>query len=415
MTLKNAFLFTLKWIFICVLIGVFSGSASAFFLVSLEKVTQFREINRWIIWLLPIGGLCIGLLYHYYGNDVIKGNNLLLEEYDNPKKTIPLKMAPLVFFGTLITHLFGGSAGREGTAVQMSGAIADQFKGLFKLNNSDRKTLIILGISAGFASIFGTPLAGALFALEVLYFSKIDFKSILLSFLTAYIAYFTVEFWQVKHTHYHIPFVPEITWKVFLWVILVSIFFGLTSMLFSRTAHFWGRLFSKTILYTPLRPFVGGIILVVAIYFIGNTKYIGLGIPSIIEAFTIPNAPYDFLFKILFTGFTLGAGFKGGEVTPLFFVGATLGSSLSVFVPLPIALLAGMGFVAVFSGATHTPIACTVMGMELFGVESGLFIGISCLIAYFFSGSVGIYHSQIVKGAKYHLYQRFKRKDLTDF
>ena len=415
MNLKKTALLIIKWIFICVLIGVFSGCASAFFLVSLEWVTQYREFHNWIIWLLPIGGLCIGLLYHFYGSEVVKGNNLLLEEYENPKKTIPLKMAPMVLVSTLITHLFGGSAGREGTAVQMSGAIADQFTGVFKLNNSDRKTLIILGISAGFASVFGTPLAGALFALEVLYFSKITYKSIVLSFITAYIAYFTVEFWHVKHTHYSIPNVPQLTIINFSWIIVAGVLFGLTAMLFSRSTHLWGKLFSKYIKDAPLRPFIGGLILVVAIYFIGTTKYIGLGIPSIVESFSTTNQWYDFLLKILFTGFTLGAGFKGGEVTPLFFVGATLGSVLSIYIPLPIALLAGMGFVAVFSGATHTPIACTVMGMELFGIESGLFIGIACVVAYYSSGSVGIYNSQIVKGAKYKLYQRKKKKNLEDF
>ncbi|POY35920.1 chloride channel protein [Flavobacterium alvei] len=415
MNLKNTILLSFKWIFICVLIGIFSGSASAFFLVSLEWVTQFREHNNWIIWLLPVGGLYIGWLYYKYGTTVVKGNNLLLEEYENPQKTIPFRMAPMVLISTLITHLFGGSAGREGTAVQMSGAIADQFTTYFKLDNSDRRTLIILGISAGFASVFGTPLAGAIFALEVLYFSKINLKSSVLSFVVAYIAYFTVEILQVKHTHYSIPEVPEISVNVIWYSIAVGIVFGLAAMIFSRTTHFWGRLFAKTIEYAPLRPFVGGLILVIAIYLMGTTKFIGLGIPSIVESFSTANTPYDFLLKILFTGFTLGAGFKGGEVTPLFFVGATLGSALSVVVPLPIALLAGMGFVAVFSGATHTPIACTVMGMELFGIESGVFIGIACLVAYFASGSVGIYHSQIVKGAKYKLYQRFKRKNLADF
>lgn len=415
MNLKNTIFLSLKWIFICVLTGIFSGSASAFFLVALEWVTQFREHNNWIIWLLPIGGLYIGWLYHQYGKTVVKGNNLLLEEYENPQKTIPFKMAPMVLLSTLITHLFGGSAGREGTAVQMGGAIADQFTRILKLDDSDRKTLIILGISAGFASVFGTPLAGAIFALEVLYFSKISLKSSILSFLVAYAAYFTVEFWQVEHTHYQIPEIPEMSLHLIPWIIVASIAFGLAAMLFSRTTHFWARLFAKTIEYPPLRPFVGGLVLVIAIYLMGTTQYIGLGIPSIVDSFSNASQSHDFLLKILFTGFTLGAGFKGGEVTPLFFVGATLGSALSLVIPLPIALLAGMGFVAVFSGATHTPIACTVMGMELFGLESGLFIGIACLVAYFSSGSIGIYHSQIVKGAKYHLYQRFKRKDLEDF
>lgn len=412
--IKKTISLSLKWIFICVLIGFFSGSASAFLLVALEWAAEYRGENSWIIWLLPIGGLIIGLAYHYYGSSAVRGNNLLLEEYETPKKTIPLKMAPLVLFGTIITHLFGGSAGREGTAVQMGGSIADQFTGIFKLDNSDRKTIIILGISAGFASVFGTPLAGAIFALEVLYFSKVSYKSIILSFLVAFIAYFTVEIWAVKHIHYSIPIVPDININILLWIILISIFFGIAAMLFSRSTHFWSTLFSK-IKYPPLRPFIGGMLFAVAIYFIGTTKYLGLGVPIIVNSFSEPSAYYDFLAKILFTGFTLGAGFKGGEVTPLFFIGATLGSALSLFVPLPIALLAGMGFVAVFSGATHTPIACTIMGIELFGIQSGAYIGIACFIAYLASGSVGIYHSQIVRGPKYHLYQKLKRKKLDHF
>ncbi|MFQ3174364.1 MAG: H+/Cl- antiporter ClcA [Flavobacterium sp.] len=412
--IKKTILLSLKWIFICALIGFFSGSASAFLLVALEWAANYRGQNNWIIWLLPIGGLVIGYGYHYYGASVAKGNNLLLEEYETPKKTIPLKMAPLVLFGTIITHLFGGSAGREGTAVQMGGAVADQFTAIFKLDNSERRTLIILGISAGFASVFGTPFAGALFALEVLYFSKVSYKSIILSFLVAFIAYYTVEIWAVKHTHYSIPIVPALNLNILLWIIPISILFGLSAMLFSRSTHYWGILFSK-IKYPPLRPFVGGILFAITIYFIGSTKYLGLGVPSIVESFSKPSEYYDFLAKIVLTGLTLGAGFKGGEVTPLFFIGATLGSALSLLVPLPIALLAGMGFVAVFSGATHTPVACTIMGMELFGIQSGAYIGLACFIAYLASGSIGIYHSQIVKGPKYHLYQKLKRKKLDNF
>jgi len=408
---KKILLTVFKWISICLLTGFLSGSASAFFLVSLEFVTQFRMHHTWIIWLLPIGGLLIGFLYHYYGESVVKGNNLLLEEYENPKKVIPLKMAPLVLLGTLLTHLFGGSAGREGTAVQMGGAIADQFTKFFQLDNSERKMLIILGISAGFASVFGTPLAGAIFALEVLFFSKINLKSIVLSFFVAYIAYFTVEFWQIQHTHYNIPIVPEIDFTTLFYTIIIGILSGLAALLFSRSTHFWGSFFSKNIKFPPLRPFIGGIVLAIAIAGFGFTKFSGLGVPVIVDSFSNANPWYDFLLKILFTGFTLGAGFKGGEVTPLFFIGATLGSALSIIVPLPIALLAGMGFVAVFSGATHTPIACTIMGMELFGIQPGIFIAIACIVAYFSSGSIGIYKSQIVKGPKYNLYQKFKKED----
>ncbi|MBS7231031.1 voltage-gated chloride channel family protein [Flavobacterium psychroterrae] len=403
--LKEIFLTTLKWILICFLIGILSGSASAFFLAALEWVTQFRIHHDWIIWLLPFGGLLVGLSYHYWGESVAKGNNLLLEEYENPTKVIPIKMAPLVLLGTLLTHLFGGSAGREGTAVQMGGAISDQFTRLFNLDNSERKILIILGISAGFASVFGTPLAGAIFALEVLHFSKINLKSIVLSFLVAYAAYFTVEFWNVKHTHYTIPVVPEITIPNLFYVIILGILSGFAALLFSRSTHFWGSLFSKNIKYPPFRPFIGGIFLAIAFAGFGLTKFSGLGVPVIVDSFSNANPWYDFLLKILFTGFTLGAGFKGGEVTPLFFVGAALGNALSLIIPLPIALLAGLGFVAVFSGATHTPIACTIMGMELFGIQPGIFIAIACIIAYFSSGSVGIYKSQIVPKNKFQFFK----------
>ncbi len=409
MRLKSVIKYIFKWLTLALIVGILSGLASALFLFSLEFVTNFREINKWIIWLLPFGGLLIGYGYYLYGNDVVTGNNLILEEYSNPQKKIPFRMAPMVLLGTLITHLFGGSAGREGTAIQMSTSIADQFTKWFSLDKEERKIILICGISAGFASVFGTPLAGAIFAIEVLYFSKINYKSIFPSLLVAYIAYFTVEFLPIHHTHYSIPFVPSITFELVFWTFLVGIPFGLAAMLFSRTTHWWGKMFSRYITFPPLRPFVGGIIIAIAVFLMGTTKFIGLGIPTIVNSFETEQLIYVFLLKILFTGFTLGAGFKGGEVTPLFFVGATLGSFLSLYVPLPTALMAGMGFVAVFSGATHTPIACTVMGMELFGVEGGLFIGIACFVSYSFSGMTGIYTTQIIGGVKGNLYKKFKK------
>jgi len=413
-TIKNKTLTLLQWLTVVLLVGFFSGSASALFLLALEKVTQIRTDNFWIIGLLPLGGLVIGLLYHYYGKSVIKGNNLILEEYDAPQQPIAFRMAPLVLITTLLTHLFGGSAGREGTAVQMGAAIADSMKRFFGTATIDRKSLLIMGISAGFASVFGTPFAGAIFAIEVVYFSKINFKNCALSFAVAFTAYFTVELWPVTHTHYSIPEVPAMTISLFFWTILASILFGLAALLFSRSTHFWGNLFSKTIAYAPFRPLVGGCILALVIFIFPVQPYVGLGVPEIITAFDTAKVPYAFLLKILFTGFTLGCGFKGGEVTPLFFVGATLGSALSIVVPMPVALLAGLGFVAVFSGATHTPIACTIMGLELFGWESALYIALACTVAYFCSGSVGIYKSQIVEGPKYKAYEKIK-KSISSF
>jgi H+/Cl- antiporter ClcA len=408
------FIYLLKWLLLSAVVGVLAGSASAVFLMVLEAVTLYREQHFWIIALLPIGGLVIGLAYHYWGSSVVKGNNLLLEEFHSPRQIIPFKMAPLVLLGTLLTHLFGGSAGREGTAVQMGGAIADQFTRIFRLKDNDRKILLVMGISAGFASVFGTPLAGAVFALEVLLIGRMRYEAILPSFLTAVIADITCLMWPVSHTHYDIPIVPTLTAINLLWTILAGILFGLTALLFSKATHFWTNIFKSYIKYAPLRPVVGGIIIAALVFASGVTKYIGLGVPVIVESFQQPLMPLDFLIKILSTSFTLGAGFKGGEVTPLFYIGATLGNSLSAIIPLPMALLAGMGFTAVFSGATNTPIACTLMGIELFGVESGVFIGVSCVIAYLFSGHSGIYSSQIIGSPKHPHYNYEKSKALNE-
>ena len=249
----------LKWLVICLIVGFLAGASSAFFLYTLNWATQFREGHLWLIFLLPLGGLMIGLLYHYYGKEVVKGNNLILEEYEKPEKTIPLKMAPLVYIGTILTHFFGGSAGREGTAVQMSTAIADQFTAVFNLSVQERKIILIIGVSGGFASVFGTPLTGAVFALELLYFSRVSVKSIIPSFLTAYIAYYTVEFFQISHTHYQHPIVPAISIQIILWIILVGILSGLSARMFSTSVHFFSTKAKEFISYPPLRPFFGGI------------------------------------------------------------------------------------------------------------------------------------------------------------
>jgi len=407
-------LYLLKWILICLVLGAIAGSISAFFLLSLEWATNWRESHLWIIALLPVGGFIIGISYHLFGNSVVKGNNLLLEEFHTPKKVIPFRMVPLVLFGTILTHFFGGSAGREGTAVQIGGAIADRFTKVLKLSKRDRKIVLIAGISAGFASVFGTPLAGGIFALEVLVLGRIRLDAIIPSFMAAVFANYFCEIWNVSHTHYNISVVPEMTPINLMWSLLAGIIFGLVAMLFSKSTHFWSDLFNKHIKYPPLRPVIGGAILAIAIYFMGTTKYIGLGIPTIVDAFDINLNSYDFLLKVLFTSFTLGAGFKGGEVTPLFFIGATLGNVLIWFIPLPMGLLAGMGFVAVFAGATNTPIACTIMGIELFGIESGVFIALACSTAYLFSGHSGVYSSQIIGSPKHNLFMREKGLPLSD-
>lgn len=395
-----SFLYLLKWFLICLVLGAVTGSVSAFFLFVLELATDWRETHLWIIALLPVGGFLIGLSYYLYGSSVVKGNNLLLEELHSPKKIIPFRMVPLVLFGTILTHLFGGSAGREGTAVQIGGAIADRFTKVLNLSKGDRQIILIAGISAGFASVFGTPLAGGIFALEVIVLGRIRLDAIVPSFMAAVLADYFCKIWGISHTSYIISEVAAMTPVNLLWCLLAGIIFGLVAMLFSKSTHFWSNIFKKYINYPPLRPVVGGGFLVVGVYILGTTKYIGLGVPTIVDAFNVNLNAYDFLLKILFTSFTLGAGFKGGEVTPLFFIGAALGNALIGVIPLPMGLLAGMGFVAVFAGATNTPIACTVMGIELFGVESGVFIGLACCTSYLFSGHSGVYSSQILGSPK---------------
>ena len=391
-----------KWLFLASAVAALSGSASAFFLLALDWATATRLAHRWLIWLLPMAGFVVGWLYLHFGQQVEAGNNLLIDEIHDPKKLIPLRMVPLVLGGTVVSHLFGASVGREGTAVQMGGALADQFTHLFKLTHEDRRIILMSGISAGFASVFGTPLAGAIFGLEVLAIGRLRYDAILPCMVAAIVADQVGLLWGVHHTHYAIAFVPPVTVWPLLVMVIAGALFGLTGKLFADFTHSLSGWMKKRITYGPLRPFLGGIVVAAAAWFLGADRYIGLGIPTIVEAFQQPLAPYDFAAKMAFTITSLGSGFKGGEVTPLFYIGATLGNALAPILNMPVPLLAGIGFVAVFAGAANTPLASTLMAMELFGAEVGVYAAIACVVSYLFSGHTGIYRSQRVGHAKRH-------------
>ncbi|MFY8177845.1 MAG: voltage-gated chloride channel family protein [Limnohabitans sp.] len=389
-----------KWGVLATVIAALAGSASALFLFALDWATHTREANRWLIWGLPLAGFGVGWLYLKFGQPIEAGSNLLIDEIHDPKQVVPLRMAPFVLGGTVVSHLFGASVGREGTAVQMGGALADQLTHVFKLNPADRRLVLMAGISAGFASVFGTPLAGAVFAIEVLVIGRLRLEALLPCLLAAVLADQVGLWWGVQHTPYVLSQVPAITAWLLLAVALAGTVFGLMGKVFADSTHALSGLMKKHIAYAPLRPFLGGMVIAAVVMWGSFDRYIGLGIPVMVEAFQHPLAVTDFLGKILFTVASLGAGFKGGEVTPLFFIGATLGNAMAPLLDVPFALLAAVGFVAVFAGAANTPIASTLMAVELFGADIGVFAALACVMSYLCSGQSGIYRAQRVAHRK---------------
>ncbi len=391
-----------KWTLLAALVGVLAGTASAFFLFALHWATDTRVINPWLLWLLPLGGLAVGWVYHRYGGDAKKGNNLLLEELHHPQGRVPLRMAPLVLGGTVLTHLFGGSAGREGTAVQMGGSLADFVSRLFALSPDDRRVLLMSGISAGFGSVFGTPLAGTIFGMEVARVGGLRYDALLACLVGSFVGDMVTIAWGAHHTPYSVGEIPAFTPLLAGKIAVAALAFGLASRTFAGLTHWLKEQFGRLIPWAPLRPLAGGLLVIGLTYLVGTRDYLGLGIPVISQAVDGgPVAGAAFAWKILFTAVTLGAGFQGGEVTPLFFIGATLGNALGQLLAVPPGFLAALGFVAVFGAAANTPLACLIMGIELFG--GGPMLGplaLACFLAYLFSGHTGIYSSQPVEIAK---------------
>lgn len=395
----------LKWLAILAPLAVAVGSASAFFLWALDAVTLVRFAHPRLLFLLPVAGLGVGLLYHFYGRSANGGNNLLIDEIHQPGAGVPRRMAPLILLGTLVTHLFGGSAGREGTALQMGGSIAATFARILKLDAAHVRILLMAGVAAGFGSIFGTPVAGAVFALEVLIVGRVQYDALIPCFFAAVLADWTCRAWGIGHTHYSVD-VPAaasaLDFRLMGKVLLAAVAFGLASRLFSTLSHRLGDAFKTYIPRPELRPVVGGLLVIGLFFLAGTGDYLGLGVlgnrpdaitlPAMFRSTEIPASAWT--WKLLFTVITLSAGFKGGEVTPLFFIGAALGNTLALALGAPVDLFAALGFVAIFAGATNTPLTSTFLGMELFGAGNGLYLATACLVAYRCSGRQGIYTAQ---------------------
>lgn len=387
-----------KWLLLGAWVGVLSGVASWAFLAALVAATNAREGHPWLLWLLPVAGAMIALVYEHFGKGVEGGNNLLLERIHDPSQTVPFRMAPLILVTTVATHLFGGSAGREGTAVQMGGTLGQLAVGPLRMTVGDRRLLIMAGIAGGFGSVFGTPLAGAIFALEVLAIGRIRYDALVPCLVASIVGDAVARALGTTHHDYAVQVgsVPPMTPLLLLKVVLAGVLFAAAAAVFTELTHAVQRIAKRVARLSWARAFLGGGAIIGLTYAVGTRDYNGLSLPLIEASFVGRVVLYAFALKILFTAITLGTGFKGGEVTPLFAIGATLGNAFAQLTHGPGGFFAALGFAAVFAGAANTPLACIVLGMELFGPGLAVPLALACVTAYLLSGHRGIYSAQRV-------------------
>ena len=389
-----------SWSFVAVITGIVIGAVGVAFVKGLHFVNDFRADHPAIIWGLPIAGIAIVALYKICNYENDKGTNLIISTI-HAKTEIPFRMAPLIFISTLITHLFGGSAGREGAALQLGGSIGNQLARWFKLNEKDSRMMVMSGMSAAFAAIFGTPMAAVIFAMEVnsvgiMYYSA--FVPCVISALVAssFAGKFGVHaeyFGEVEALAFEL--VPAVKFA------LLGICCALISVIFCITLHKAGHWYKQYLKNTYLRIAVAGCIIIALTYILGTNAYSGAGVNLIEEAIAGHAPSTAFIWKMIFTAITLGAGFKGGEIVPSFAIGATFGCLFASIIGLPVSTCAAVGMIAMFCGVTNSPIASMIIGFELFGFDIMKYLLIAVSISYMLSGYYSLYHEQKIMYSKF--------------
>ena len=390
-----------RWGIYASIVGIVIGFVGIAFVKALHAVNDFRTENPMIIWGLPIAGIIIVTLYKVCNYENDGGTNLVISTI-HEKTTIPFRMAPLIFISTLLTHMFGGSAGREGAALQLGGSIGNQFGRWFKLKDSDIRTIVMCGMSAAFAAIFGTPMAAVIFAMEVnsvgiMYYSA--FVPCVISALTAS---------SIANTFgVHAEYFGEVEAIAFqalpsAKIALLGILCAAISVIFCMLLHKAGALYKKYLKNAYVRIIVASFIIIALTYILGTNAYSGAG-ANLIEEAIAGHAPKSaFIWKMIFTAVTLGAGFKGGEIVPSFTIGATFGCLFGSLVGLPPSLCAAIGMISLFCGVTNAPIASMIIGFELFGLDIMQYLLISVSISYMMSGYYSLYHEQKIVYSKFH-------------
>ena len=377
----------LKNSYYSVLSGTLAGLSTALFLHLLDLVTSLREAYTAIVLGLPLTGILIVWSYRHWQAG---GYERILNEIHTPKQTPPLRIAPLVFLSTLATHLFGGSAGREGTAVQMGATLSGTLGKYIAVSEKDRGLFLITGAAAGFGAALGTPIAGMFFGMEVLYKRGMHLSAWYTCLIASGVAYTIGHLLKAPHTAYGLPNIPPLSMYLVAMILLAGVCFGLVATGFIHSTHAISQRLGKS----WRAPLIGGSLILGMYALLGPLRYAGLGLPVIQSALETPLSFWDPFYKFILTSMTLGSGFKGGEFTPLVFIGSTLGNAMAPLLSLPHSFLAALGFAAVFGAAANTPLACAVMAAEIFGWAFFPYALICTYVAYWASGTRSIYAGQ---------------------